>query len=133
MKAKLIAIWFAALGIILISNCTSSKGQQGEYLYNVYCAPCHMEDGNGLERLYPPLNQADFLAENQEHIPCIIRHGIEGKIIVNGVEFNEPMAGIEDLNDVEINNIINYINQAWDNDIPTVNFKTTEERLQQCP
>lgn len=128
--------WIAAILFIVIAavmmNCSSNKGEQGEYLYNTYCAPCHMEDGSGLEQLYPPLNQADYLENNQEHIACIIKHGIKGEIIVNGIAFNEPMAGIDDLNDVEIHNIINYINQAWDNDIPLVNFKTTEDRLKKC-
>ena len=75
-----------------------------------------MEDGTGLVGNIPPLAGADFLTKNVADLPCLIRHGIQDTIIVNGVTYSSPMAGIPQLTDIEITNIINYMNHAWGND-----------------
>lgn len=101
-------------------------------LYNQYCAACHMDNGAGLAALYPPLSDSDYLRENQDKIPCIIRNGLSGNIVVNNISYDIPMEGIKELTDVEIHNIIRYINQAWNNDIEIPSFKATEDRLKSC-
>lgn len=91
-----------------------------------------MEDGKGFKKLYPPLASADYLFENQEKIACIIRYGQDDTIVVNGEIYNLPMLGIKELNDVEIVNIINYINTSWENNLPPVKLKTVSDQLLQC-
>lgn len=91
-----------------------------------------MEDGAGLKMLIPPLAKADYLKENQASLPCLIKNGIKGPIIVNGKEYSTEMAGIPSLNDIQINNIINYINNAWGNDFGDSNVKIVKEALEQC-
>ena len=41
-----------------------------------------MEDGEGLQRLIPPLNSSSFISENRELLPCIIKYGIDRPIEV---------------------------------------------------
>lgn len=91
-----------------------------------------MEDGAGLKMLIPPLANSDFLEKNQENLPCILKNGIKGPILVNGKTYNTEMVGIKSLNDVQINNIINFINHAWGNDYGDSNVKVVEERLESC-
>lgn len=91
-----------------------------------------MEDGSGLKGLIPPLAKADFLKDNQAQISCIIKNGIKGAITVNGRVYDTEMAGIQSLNEVQINNVINYINHAWGNDFGDSNVADVTARLEEC-
>ena len=92
-----------------------------------------MEDGKGLRGLIPPLSNSDFLINYKEQIPCIIKNGINGEIIVNDTTYNTEMTGIPELSDVQINNIINYINHAWNNELKESNIREVKESLENCP
>jgi len=64
-----------------------------------------MEDGSGVEQLYPSiLNYSD-----NDNLPCLIRNGINtSKSIVE-------MVGFPKMTDVEVNNIINYVSNDLQN------------------
>lgn len=106
---------------------------QGERLYIAHCATCHMEDGTGLAGLIPPLAGADYLELNRHLVPCIIAHGTSGGVVVNGVTYEEPMQAFPELTDVELSNIINYINTSWGNDLPLTSPSEVNSHLQNCP
>jgi cytochrome c551 len=86
---------------------------QGEKLYLKHCSNCHQKDGSGLGRLFPPLNKSDYLDQNFAKLPCIIRNGIDGELIVNGKQYNQPMRGIPALTDLEIGEIATYLFNNW--------------------
>lgn len=117
----------------LLFSCQSQSYKQGAKLYNGYCASCHMEDGTGLGKVLPPVANSDYLQNNFLNLPCIMKHGIQDTIIVNGNEYSQAMAGINLLSPVEISNIINYINFKWYNDtLPSPNLKEIQAILDQC-
>jgi mono/diheme cytochrome c family protein len=132
MRHLLVALLFTALFAGLLTDCGQQPYRQGQILYENFCANCHMADGTGLAGNIPPLAGADYLRDQQDKIPCIIRYGLEVPIVVNGVTYENPMAGIPELNDVEIANVINYINQAWGNDFGYVPLDTVRAALKQC-
>ena len=66
-----------------------------------------------MAQLYPPLADADYLVQNMELLPCIIRNGLTDTIKVNGIEFDQPMEGNKALTHAEIANICNYIVYRW--------------------
>lgn len=101
-------------------------------MYENFCASCHMEDGTGLVGNIPPLAQADYLSKYPEKLPCLIRHGITDTIIVNGKNYSMPMEGVAQLTDVEIANIINYINHEWGNKNGYTTIKQVQDRLENC-
>ena len=90
-----------------------------------------MEDGNGLAKLIPPLTNSDYLKENQNKIACILRNGQKGKVIVNNVLYNQEMPG-KKYTEVQITNIINYINHAWGNDYGVVSLEESTIALRNC-
>ncbi len=92
-----------------------------------------MEDGSGLGQLIPPLAGADYLREHNLETACIIRYGLVDSIVVNGKQYGEqPMAGIKELSDFQIINIMNYINQAWGNDYGFVKLADVRDQLSTC-
>ncbi|MEN7549456.1 cytochrome c [Rapidithrix thailandica] len=111
----------------------SSKGDnRSQALYETHCGNCHMENGEGLKSLIPPLAGSDYLTNHPEKIACIIRYGQSGEITVNGTTYNQSMPGIPQLTEVEIANIINYINQQWGNDAKPVSAATVKKHLKNC-
>ena len=123
----------AIASIVLVSaHCTQYPYIQGEILYSNFCESCHMQDGSGLGAEIPPLAGADYVAQNQEKLACMIRHGIAGPLVVNGITYNQAMPGVEVLSDVEITNIINYVNQAWGNNLGTITLGEVRRQLDAC-
>ena len=123
-----------ALYLLLIAAVVYScqRFTQGQRLYETHCATCHMDDGTGLAGLIPPLDSADFLQLNRADVPCMILHGVDTPIVVNGVEYSEIMLGVPTLNAVEISNIINYIHTSWGNDLPPTSPSEVEKYLERC-
>ena len=126
--------WWLVLGIVILVGvgCERKPFAQGEILYQNFCSNCHMENGQGLEGLIPPLAGSDYLQREALNTACIIRYGQEGPIIVNGRRYNQPMPGIPQLTDVEITNILNYINQAWGNTYGYVPLENVRTQLERC-
>lgn len=104
----------------------------GEQLFQKHCSNCHQRDGSGLGRLYPPLNTSDFMENNFEEVLCLIRHGTSGELIVNGVQFNQPMPGVSLLSDLEIAEITTYIYNTWDHKRGIVEVKEVTGILESC-
>ena len=118
--------------VILGVSCNQDPYPQGAILYSNFCASCHMEDGSGLGKEIPPLANADYLKRYPDQLPCIIHQGISDSIQVNGVWYNQPMAGVKQLTVVEITNVINYINSSWGNDNPRVSLQEVQQQIEPC-
>ena len=86
---------------------------KGKKLYTNHCAQCHQEEGEGIGKLYPPIKKSDYLQQNFEQLPCIIRYGMHEQIIVNGKVYDYKMFAVPELGDYEIAAICNYIAFTW--------------------
>ena len=74
-----------------------------------------MEDGSGLGSLIPPLKNSDYLFNNTPGSIRSIKYGLKGPIEVNGIKYNQPMPGNPNLTNIEIQELMIYITNAWDN------------------
>jgi len=117
--------------MITLNSCEQETYAHGKRLYQAQCNNCHMEDGLGLAKLIPPLAKSDWLKNNQDNVACILRHGQNGEIIVNGVTYNQEMPG-QKYTEVQITNIINYINNSWGNDFGVVTLEESTKALKNC-
>jgi len=104
---------------------------QGAKIYATYCANCHQQDGKGLGTLYPPLSESDYLLENLPRAACIIKHGQQKEIVVNGVSYNQMMPA-NPLTNLEIAEVLTFIGNAWGNETGLVPVKTIEQWLKEC-
>lgn len=119
------------LAVIVLSAC-EQKYNQGKVMYEFHCAGCHLDDGTGLGELYPPLTKNDYTLENIDNFPCIITKGMKGKIVVDGKTYDGEMPLNKSLSAVEVTNIINYMNTAFDYGLAPIQLKETQENLKRC-
>ena len=85
----------------------------GQEIYNDFCAQCHLENGEGVKGVYPPLAKSDFLKDINRTISSI-KYGLKGPITVNGENYNSIMIS-QGLDDEEISDVVNYILNSWGN------------------
>ena len=88
---------------------------EGKILYEQYCANCHQADGTGLGRVIPPLADSDYMLEDVGRTVRVIKHGLKGEIVVNGITYNQNMPGNPQLTNMEIAQITTYIYNVWGN------------------
>lgn len=105
---------------------------QGKDLYAQHCANCHQPDGSGLGALYPPLKDSDFLAGNESVVACGIKNGMMGPLMVNGVEYNQPMAGMAHLTNLQIAEIMTFVYTQMGGDERLIEVKTVDKYLAAC-
>ncbi|QTN32783.1 nitrite reductase, copper-containing [Akkermansiaceae bacterium] len=86
----------------------------GKAIYAANCAACHMPDGSGVPKAFPPLAASDYLNENVDRSIAVVIHGLEGKIKVNGQDYESIMPSLG-LNDENVANVLTYVYSEWDN------------------
>ena len=86
----------------------------GREIYLSNCQSCHMEQGEGLEGVYPPLAKSDYLMADKSRAVRQILNGVNGSIKVNGVEYNAEMQGFS-FSDQELVDLLNYIRNSFGN------------------
>ena len=115
---------------------TSTKFQQyyvhDEKLYVQHCSNCHQKNGAGLGLLFPPLNTSDFMDNHLEAVLCLMRHGINGELTVNGKSFNKEMPPQPALTDIEIAEIATYIYNSWDHQRGIIDVQDVSRALLKC-
>ncbi len=118
--------------LLTLSACSSAeqvKYEQymiaGEQLYAKHCSNCHGAQGKGLKNLYPPLLNSDYLQDFSQTL-CVIRNGAKGKMIVNGVVYDQIMPQNKKLYDLDIAQIATYMYSKWGNKKELI----TTEKLQ---
>ena len=107
--------------------------RHGEQLYLKHCSNCHQTAGDGLGRVYPPLNTSDYMEKHFDEVMCLIRFGKTGELIVNGKQYNQTMHGIPHLSDLEIAEIATYIYNTWSHERGLIEVKAVSRILQDCP
>jgi nitrite reductase (NO-forming) len=87
----------------------------GQALFAGTCSVCHQGNGGGLPGVFPPLAKSDFLAADVTRATRVVLHGLNGKVAVNGQEYNSVMPPMNQLNDDEVANILTYVLNSWGN------------------
>ena len=91
-----------------------SSVTRGKETYIAYCVSCHMDQGEGIEGVYPPLAKADYMMADKKRVIHQVLYGISGEMKVNGKIYNGEMTGF-DLTDQEVSDVINYVQNSFGN------------------
>ncbi len=86
---------------------------EGEKIYKMSCMQCHQQNGEGLNELYPPLANSDFLLVDKQRAACIIWNGIDREITVNGKQYHMKMLPVSGMSITKVTDVLNYIYNAW--------------------
>jgi nitrite reductase (NO-forming) len=86
----------------------------GKKVYETNCAACHQPNGEGIPRAFPPLAKSDWLNADKKRAISAVVHGLEGKIIVNGQEYESVMPAWS-LSDEDVANVLTYVYNTWGN------------------
>ena len=97
--------------------------KRGKDIYTNFCISCHLPNGKGVLKAFPPLAKSDYLMTKRLESIKSIKYGQSGEITVNGVKYNGVMTPLG-LEDKEVADVMNYITNSWGN----VNDKLITEK-----
>ena len=86
----------------------------GKRVYESVCAACHMNEGQGVENVFPPLAKSDYLNADKKRAIRIVSHGLSGPIIVNGKKYDSVMPAFS-LSDNDVASVLTYVLNSWGN------------------
>jgi mono/diheme cytochrome c family protein len=93
--------------------------ERGKEVYSLYCQNCHMENGQGMEGVNPPLAKTTYLKDTKKNIGIIL-NGQTGEVVVNGKKYNAIMLPLNYLDDKQVADVLNYARNSWGNKYPIV-------------
>lgn len=88
--------------------------EAGAILYQDFCLQCHLDQGQGVAKTFPPLAGSEWLTEKREGGIRAVKYGQRGAIEVKGAPYNGIMPPMG-LTDQEVADVMNYIMNSWGN------------------
>jgi nitrite reductase (NO-forming) len=88
--------------------------EMGKAVYATNCAACHQSGGQGIPHAFPPLAKSDFLNADKIRAIKVVTGGLNGKVTVNGQDYNGVMPAWT-LSDDDIANVLTYAYANWGN------------------
>lgn len=101
----------------------------GKEIYQDFCVQCHLNSGEGVSGVFPPLKASDYLMNNFEKSVAGIKYGLRGKITVNDEIYDGIMVS-QGLDNEEIADVMNYILNEWGN---SYTEQITSEEVNKIP
>lgn len=101
----------------------------GRQQYLSVCSGCHGPNGEGMQRMAPPLVGSEWVLGDERRLALLVLHGIEGPLDVAGKRYEAPnilpvMPSHSTMDDRNITSILVYIRNEWGNDAGGVNRRT---------
>lgn len=119
LKSSIYTLSFIVFSTILISfqqtDALKASVTRGQEIYTSNCVTCHMQKGEGIQSVYPPLAKSDYLMADKKRAIKQILEGASESMTVNGVQYNGFMNGFNSLSDKEVSDVLNYIRNSWGN------------------
>ncbi len=91
----------------------------GKEVYSAVCLACHMDKGQGIPGVFPPLAASDYLMADRERAVKNLIQGLKGEITVNGTKYNQVMPA-SGLDDQDIADVLNYVMNSFGNEAEKV-------------
>jgi nitrite reductase (NO-forming) len=88
--------------------------QAGARVFATNCSACHQASGQGVPNAFPPLASSDYLKSGKPKLIKTVTGGLQGKVTVNGKEYNGLMPAWS-LSDEDIANVLTFILNSWGN------------------
>lgn len=93
-----------------------ASASDGATVYLTNCSSCHQASGQGVSGAFPPLAGNPVVTGNPVAVIAIVKNGLEGRVVVNGVAYSGIMPSWKgQISDDQIAAVISYIRSAWTN------------------
>ena len=92
----------------------AASSERGKEIYLRNCVSCHMDQGEGLEGIFPPLAKSDYMLTDKKRAIQQTLYGANIEMTVNGKVYNGEMNGF-DITDEEMSDLMNYIFNSFGN------------------
>jgi nitrite reductase (NO-forming) len=103
-----------------IANLTKDiQLERGKKVFLSACFACHLQEGQGLPGVFPPLAGSDYLHADKERAVRTVLKGLNGPIIVNGKPYNNVMPP-QEFTDDQVADVLTYVMNTWGNSDGTV-------------
>ena len=112
---------FYALALVISINLLfqektlKQSKEDGSEIYQDFCVQCHLNNGQGVSGIFPPLNNSDYLLNDIDRSIAAIKYGLSGPITVNDDDYDGLMVS-QGLDDEEIADVMNFILGSWENE-----------------
>jgi mono/diheme cytochrome c family protein len=90
-----------------------ARFEMGRGVYEATCIACHQPHGLGQEGLAPPLVDTEWIQSSPERLSRMVLHGIRGKMMVKGQEYELDMPSLAVLDDDQIAAVLTYVRREW--------------------
>ena len=87
---------------------------EGKRIYTTNCQACHMNEGQGVPKAFPPLAKSDYLNADKKRAIKILLEGKTGSITVNKEKYDSVMPALG-LSDEDIASVLTYVLNTWGN------------------
>ena len=92
----------------------AASSERGKEIYLRNCISCHMDQGEGLEGIFPPVANSDYMLADKKRAIQQTLYGANMEMTVNGKVYNGEMNGF-DITDEEMSELMNYIFNSFGN------------------
>jgi nitrite reductase (NO-forming) len=117
-----------------ITNITKEiQMERGKKVFLSVCFACHMQEGQGLPGVFPPLAGSDFLKADKDRAIRIPLKGLSGPVTVNGKTYNNVMPPQSQLDDTQLADVLTYVMNSWGNDFGTVSVSDVKRSRSENP
>lgn len=117
---------------VSVAETLEERIEYGRQTYTSVCQACHMADGSGIEGVFPPVADSDYLNENPDRGISAVVHGLSGEITVNGEVYDGVMPR-QNLTSEEVANVVTFMLNSFDNQGGEVTPDDVERVRQQGP
>lgn len=92
----------------------------GQQTYQLNCIQCHQADGQGIRGVYPPISQNAWVEGDKGRLIRLILHGMDGRMEIDGVTYNQRMQPFDRLTDEQIGAVLTFVRSNFGNEAEPV-------------
>jgi len=111
----LLLLFFVSTAFTTQDDALKQSMERGAGEYQGVCLACHMDSGQGIAGVFPPLAKSDYLMADTDRAIKSLIQGLQGEIVVNGSKYNQVMPA-SGLDDQAIADVLNYVMNSWGNE-----------------
>lgn len=121
----LLALMLTSIAFTTQDDALKKSMERGKAEYQGVCLACHLDNGQGIPGVFPPLAKSDYLMADTDRAIKSLIEGLQGEITVNGQKYNQVMPA-SGLDDRAIADVLNFVMNSWGNEAENM---VTEEKV----